>query len=216
MKQLFTPRANMVARIVLCLVVLVPIGALGASWVVGHSYYYTDQNITLPQPVPFSHRHHVGELGLDCLYCHTSAAKSDFAGLPPTHTCMTCHSQLWTQAAMLAPVRQSLEQNKPLRWNRVHNLPDYVFFSHKVHVNNGVGCTTCHGPVDEMALTYKKAPLTMGWCLDCHRNPGPKLRPPDKITAVDYDPKGGPGPHALLSKYGIDPKKLTDCSLCHR
>lgn len=216
MSQLFSPRANTVARVILVLIVLAPLGSMALGTVIGRSSYVTDERIALPQPVPFSHRHHAGELGIDCLYCHTGATKSDFAGLPPTYTCMTCHSQLWTQAEMLAPVRQSLATNQPIRWNRIHNLPDYVFFSHKVHVNNGVGCTTCHGPVDEMALTYKAEPMTMGWCLDCHRDPAPNLRPPDMITSADYDPEEGPDPHALLARYGIETEHLTDCSICHR
>ena len=128
--------------------------------------------------MPFWHEHHVGGLGLDCRYCHTSVETSSFAGLPPTHTCMTCHSQIWTTAAMLEPVRDSLaEPDKPLRWNRVHNSADFVYFNHSIHIQKGVGCASCHGRVDQMPMMWKAEPMTMEWCLDCHRNPEHHLRP---------------------------------------
>ena len=134
--------------------------------------------------MPFSHQHHVGGLGLDCRYCHAGVETSPVAGLPPTHTCMTCHSQLYTQTAMLAPVRESLANNKPIHWNKVNRLPDYVYFDHSIHIAKGVGCTTCHGDVTSMPLMRQAAPLTMGWCLDCHRDPAPNLRP----VADVFDP----------------------------
>jgi ferredoxin len=170
------------------------------------------------QPVPFSHQHHVGGLGLDCRYCHTAVEHSSYASVPPTHTCMTCHSQLYTNAQMLAPVRQSLATGVPIHWNRVHRLPDYVYFDHSVHIANGVGCTTCHGQVDDMPLMWQAAPLTMSWCLECHRNPGPKLRPQSEIFSTTWRPpsdaaKAG---QALIKAYHIDPQHLTDCTVCHR
>jgi hypothetical protein len=123
------------------------------------------------QPVPFSHKHHVSGLGIDCRYRHTSVEKSAFAGIPPTDTCMTCHSQLWTDAPLLAPVRESLARHQPMQWNRVHDLPDFVFFNHSIHVRQGIGCATCHGPVDRMPLTWQQNTLFMKWCLDCHKDP---------------------------------------------
>jgi hypothetical protein len=168
--------------------------------------------------VPFSHEHHVGGLGIDCRYCHTSVETSAFAGLPPTRTCMTCHSQLYTNAAMLAPVRQSLAEGKPIRWVRVNALPDYVYFDHSVHVANGIGCTTCHGRVQEMPLMRQAAPLTMGWCLNCHRDPKPYLRPRDEVFSVSWKPPKDQLEQAkkLLVEYHIKTQHLDDCSRCHR
>lgn len=170
------------------------------------------------QPVPFSHKHHVGEDGIDCRYCHTMAEKSAFAGLPPTHTCMTCHSQLYTNAAMLAPVRESLSKNKPLKWHRVNVLPGFVYFDHSVHLAKGIGCTTCHGQVDKMPLMAKSKSLRMQWCLDCHRNPERFLRPKDKLYSVDWKIPADQEARGkiLAKKYGVSSKNLTDCSVCHR
>jgi len=217
MTQLFRQRANTVARVVLASLVLLPASGLVFAGILARSRYETDVGLTVPQPVPFSHEHHVGGLGLDCRYCHTGVETSSFAGLPPTHTCMTCHSQVWTQAEMLAPVRESLAENKPLRWNRVTKLPDYVYFDHSVHIANGVGCTTCHGAIDKMPLTYKAEPMSMQWCLDCHRDPEPNLRPPEEVFSTAWKPASGRiQGHALMQLYGIDADKLTDCSICHR
>jgi hypothetical protein len=217
MAQLFPPRANAIARVVLATLLVVPACAILFGGMLQRTRYATDVGLTVQQPVPFSHRHHVGGLGLDCRYCHTGVEKADFAGLPPTHTCMTCHSQLWTQAEMLAPVRKSLADDRPLRWNRVTKLPDYVYFNHSVHIKNGVGCTTCHGAIDTMPLTQKAEPMTMGWCLDCHRNPEPNLRPPEAVFSTAWKPvEGEVQGHALMKFYGIDVDKLTDCSTCHR
>jgi len=186
---------------------------------VAHSDWVTGANIhPPPQPVPFSHRHHVGELGINCGYCHTSFTASARAGLPPTHTCMTCHSQIWTGAPMLEPVRSSLAQNNSLKWNRVALLPDYVYFRHDIHIRKGVGCVECHGRIDRMALTYRAVPLTMQFCLDCHRDPAPRLRPADQVTNMDWKPKGDPAVqgHELLKQYGIRVGQLTYCFVCHR
>ena len=136
--------------------------------------------------MPFSHKHHAGELGIDCRYCHTSVEKSSFAGLPPTQTCMTCHSQIWTNAPMLEPVRASYRDNKSIAWTRVNALPDFVYFDHSIHVSKGVGCTTCHGPVAEMPLTWQANTLYMAWCLDCHREPEKFVRPKSKCLIRDY------------------------------
>lgn len=218
MAQIFRPRANAIIRLafaaVPCLIILV----FAYGYIYQASPYATGEGVTHSQPVPFSHQHHVGALGLDCRYCHTGAEEAAFAGMPPTSTCMTCHSQLWTNAAMLAPVRDSLAEDKPLRWNRVYRLPDYVFFNHGVHVKNGVGCSTCHGDMTKQPLTRKNAPLTMGWCLDCHREPGPHLRPEDEIFDPSVpDPHNSPDRAAqMLRHYVINTANMTDCSTCHR
>jgi hypothetical protein len=218
MPQLFRPYADTVARTVLISLLVLPFVAIGLAYATMRSSYITNQSITPEQPVPFSHAHHVGGLGIDCRYCHTGVETSVVAGVPPTHTCMTCHSQLYTQAGMLAPVRASLAENRPIRWSKVHRLPDYVYFDHSIHIAKGVGCSTCHGDVSRMRLMRQEAPLTMDWCLDCHRDPTPHLRPPDKIFAADWQP---PQDHAeqgrrLAAQYHIDNKHLTDCSVCHR
>jgi hypothetical protein len=197
---------------------VIPVLAVGLSYQIAGSPYVTGQSVTINQPVPFSHEHHVGGLGIDCRYCHVSVEKARFAGLPPTETCMTCHSQLWTNAAMLAPVRASLAENKPMRWRRVNTLPDYVYFDHSVHVAKGVGCTTCHGPIGQMKLTRQAAPLTMQWCLDCHRDPAKALRPKTAIFVPNWKSSGDreKAGRALMAAYHIHPAHLTDCSICHR
>jgi hypothetical protein len=186
-------------------------------WVVPVMGYNTEVRYTPPQPVPFSHRHHVSGLGIDCRYCHTTVEVSQNAGMPPTETCMTCHSQIWTNAALLAPVQQSLAEHKPLRWTRVYALPDYVYFDHSIHVAKGVGCTECHGPVGDMPLTYKATTLYMSWCLSCHRNPAPHLRPRDQVFNPHWqrtvDTASG---ETLMADYHIHPKNLSDCGVCHR
>ena len=170
------------------------------------------------QVVPFSHKHHVGDDGIDCRYCHTSVETSAFAGIPPTHTCMTCHSQLFTQEPVLAPVVQSLRSGKPIRWKRIHDLPDFVYFNHGIHVAKGVGCEECHGRVDRMPLTWRVAPLTMQWCLDCHRNPEMHLRPVEHVFDMGWKPNEDRRTlgRRLVAAYHIHTSTLTDCSTCHR
>jgi hypothetical protein len=171
----------------------------------------------LEQPVPFSHKHHVGDDGLDCRYCHTSVETSGFAGIPPLSTCMTCHSQLFTDQPVLAPVMQAVTSGVPLRWQRVHKLPDFVYFNHSIHIAKGVGCFSCHGEIDTMPLTWRVAPLTMKWCLDCHRDPAPNLRPRDQVFNLHWQPRDARSQGTqLLREYRIDRRRLTDCSLCHR
>jgi hypothetical protein len=218
MPQIFSPAADTITRSVLVAALIVPILLVCLAYGIARSPYVTDQNVLVTQPVPFSHQHHVGQLGLDCRYCHTGVEKAAFAGLPPTETCMTCHSQIWTNAAMLAPIRESLASDRPIPWQRVHRLPDYVYFDHSIHVAKGVGCTTCHGAVDTMPLMVQAAPLTMGWCLDCHRNPAPHLRPKSMIFSTHWSPPEDQGEqgHKLLAQYGIKVDHLTDCSVCHR
>ena len=218
MPQIFGPSANTIARVGLVAILIVPFILILLAFAVTGSPYVTGQNVTLRQPIPFSHKHHVGDDGVDCRYCHTSVERSAFAGLPPTTTCMTCHSQLFTNAAMLAPVRQSLAQHKPIHWQRVNRLPDYVYFDHSIHIAKGVGCTTCHGAVQTMPLMRQYAPLTMDWCLDCHRDPAPNLRPKAAVFSTQWKPPKDQRDQGqiLLAQYHIDTKHLTDCYRCHR
>ena len=219
MVQIFRPGADTVVRFVLASLATVPVFAVGVAYAVWRSPYVTGQGVTREQPVPFSHAHHVGGLGLDCRYCHTSVEKAAFAGIPPTDTCMSCHSQIWTNAPMLAPVRTSLAEGRSLRWRRVHTLPGYVYFNHAVHVAKGVGCTTCHGEIQTMKLVRQAAPLTMGWCLDCHRDPAPNLRAREAVFDTAWT---APADQAALGaqrlkEYHIrSPERLSECSLCHR
>src|SRR3954463_10052820 len=218
MSQIFRHSTNTFTRVTIFGAVFILGFAVWALDRLSRSDYATRATQAREQPVPFSHAHHVGGLGIECRYCHTGVETSRFAGLPPTHTCMTCHSQLWTNAAVLEPVRRSLAEDRPIRWRRVNELPDYVYFDHSIHVAKGVGCTSCHGPVDTMPLMRQAAPLTMGWCLDCHANPAPHLRPEGEIFAghwsppPDQDVRGA----ALIGHYGIRTGHLTDCSVCHR
>jgi hypothetical protein len=218
MTQIFRPYADTVVRVVLVAILVVPFFAIGIGYWTMRSQYITGENITLEQPVPFSHEHHVSGLGIDCRYCHSGVEQSAVAGVPPTHTCMTCHSQIYTQAKMLEPVRRSLAENKPIQWNKVNRLPDYAYFDHSIHIAKGVGCTTCHGPVGQMPLMRAGAPLTMGWCLECHRDPAPNLRPASAIFDPDWTPpKDQPEQgKQLLVQYHIDNQHLTDCTVCHR
>ncbi len=218
MAQLFRPGADSVARCLLVAIGATPFLFIAVSYALVLSPPVTGQNVTITQPVPFSHEHHVGGLGLDCRFCHTGVESSAFAGLPATETCMTCHSQIWTQAEMLAPVRESVARGVAIRWQRVNRLPDYVYFDHSVHVAKGVGCTTCHGRVDKMPLMRQSAPLTMAWCLDCHKNPAPNLRPAEEIFSVTWRPPADQAARgkALMRENGIDVAHLVDCSVCHR
>jgi ssDNA-binding Zn-finger/Zn-ribbon topoisomerase 1 len=181
------------------------------------SSYVTGQNVIKEQPVPFNHEHHVAQLGIDCRYCHTSVEKSDFAGMPPTSTCINCHKQIWNQAQMLAPVRASFATGEPLRWSRVHDLPDFVYFNHGIHVAKGVGCATCHGRVDRMPLMSQYASLQMEWCLDCHRDPSRFLRPREEVFNMAWTPGPNHDPKSLMREYNIRSSAiLTSCSTCHR
>ncbi len=218
MPQFFSPSSDTVARSVLVAGLIVPLLLVALAYGIAGSPMVTGRKVVITQPVPFSHEHHVAQLGLDCRYCHTGVEKAWYAGLPPTETCMTCHSQLWTNAALLAPVRESFASDDPIRWQRVHRIPDYVYFDHSIHVAKGVGCTTCHGSVGAMPLMYQSAPLTMGWCLDCHRDPAKNLRPRSEVFSTDWQPPPDQEErgHKLLLDYGIKVDHLTDCSVCHR
>ena len=219
MVQVFHPGADTVARVVLASIGAAPVLAVGLAYALWRSPYATAQDVTREQPIPFSHEHHVGGLGIDCRYCHTSVEKAAFAGIPPTETCMSCHSQEWTNAPMLAPVRQSLAEERPLQWNRVHNLPAYVYFNHSVHVAKGVGCSTCHGEVQTMKLMRQAAPLTMGWCLDCHRDPAPNLRPHEAVFDMNWKPpadQAAIGARFMEERHIKSTERLSECSICHR
>lgn len=218
MSQLFPPSVDFGAKIVFCGAALFLVGSVYAFYLLNRSPYWTNVGVTLPQPVPFSHKHHVQDLGLDCRFCHRSVMTSSFAGMPDTLTCMTCHSQVWKDAPMLAPVRRSFAENKPLEWNRVNELPEFVYFNHSIHVAKGVGCSSCHGRIDEMPITYKPIDFEMQWCLRCHRNPDSALRPQlSQVVQMDWKPSNSPQAGAALAeKRQIHPDHLTDCSACHR
>ena len=218
----FSYRATVIFRAIIWTVPIV--AGLGGwiTWAGLNSPYTTHQDITLQQPIPFSHLHHVQGIGLDCRFCHASVDKSSFAGMPSTKTCMTCHSQVWTNAPMLKPVRDSWREGKPIQWVRVHNLPDFVFFNHEAHVTHGMGCVTCHGQVDDMPLMRQASPLTMAWCLNCHRNPEKYVRPREEVFNMRFKPEdinqtqASLGPK-LVDQYHIrSARNLTDCATCHR
>ena len=213
----FQPVANLWAKSIL-LVVAAAVGlGLVFLWFWPRSDYARHVGWAVDQPAPFSHLHHVSGLGIDCRFCHTSVEVSAEAGMPPTYTCMTCHSQIWTNAAVLEPVRRSLGEDKPIAWNRINDLPDYVYFNHSIHLAKGVGCATCHGDVAQMPLTFKAKSLTMQFCLDCHRDPGPALRPKNKIFDTHWKRAADtPSPEVLLLHYRLGGRNLTDCSICHR
>src|SRR5690348_10584603 len=218
MAQIFARNANVHSKVIIVGFVVVVCGAGWATSAIFWSPYTTYVDVPFEQPVPFSHKHHVGDDGIDCRYCHTSVEQSAFAGIPPTHTCMTCHSQLFTQQPMLAPVVQSLASGEPLSWNRVHDLPGFVYFNHGIHIAKGVGCATCHGPVDRMPLTWRVAPLEMQWCLDCHRTPEKYLRPVEHVFDMEWKPAEDQLAlgRRLVAEYHIHKSTLTDCSTCHR
>ena len=209
------------------------VAALGwMAMEIQRSPYVTYAGVRKTQPVPFSHQHHVTGLGIDCRYCHTSVETSSFAGIPPTKTCMNCHSQIWTNAQLLEPVRASYRSGDSLQWTRVNQLPDFVYFNHSIHINKGVGCNTCHGPVDLMPLMYQQESLQMEWCLECHRAAQNHLRPRDQVFNMRYQPPTGANPvvvdghsytdqselgTALIKKYNVrSVKDITNCSTCHR
>lgn len=215
--QVFRPRANLFYRAFL-IAIPVFLSTVGFAWYeVYRSPYWTGVSVPVGQPVLFSHRHHAGDLKLDCRYCHVSVERTSFGGLPPTQTCMTCHSQIFTNSPLLQPVRDSYASGRPIRWNRVHDLPDYVYFNHAIHVNKGVGCSTCHGQVNEMPLVSKTQTLFMEWCLGCHRQPDASLRPTSEVFNLNWQPsKEQPLEGARLARdFHLDTAHLTNCSVCH-
>jgi hypothetical protein len=216
MPQIFHRSANTFSKLSLAGLLLVVAGLILFAMIIGRSSYVTRAHEFVEQPVQFSHQHHVLDDGIDCRYCHTSVETSSFAGIPPTKTCMNCHSQIWSTAPILEPVRASFRDDRPLRWIRVHDLPDFVYFNHSVHVKKGMGCETCHGRIDDMPLTLQENTLQMDWCLNCHRNPENYVRPRSEIYTMGYRPpvpQSVIGPQ-LVKEYGI--RGNTTCSTCHR
>jgi hypothetical protein len=219
MPQIFPRSANTIAKASLIGSLLLVAFTLWVCLIYARSSYGTGAGLVRVQPIPFSHEHHVGVLGIDCRYCHTSVENSSYAGLPPTKTCMNCHSQIWVGSDVLAPVRESYQTGKSLRWQKIYNLPGFVYFDHGIHVHKGVGCTTCHGRIDEMPFTYQIPTLLMEWCLDCHRHPERHLRPLADVFNVRWEPPPDQEERGreLAKQYDLrDTRFLTSCSVCHR
>jgi hypothetical protein len=218
MAQIFHPSMKVVAKASIVAAVITIAALSTVAVLMYRSSYYTTAQEPREQVVPFSHKHHVSGLGIDCRYCHTSVEQSSFAGIPPTSTCMTCHSQVWTGSPMLAPVRESYRTNTPLQWTRVNDLPDFVFFNHSIHIAKGIGCQTCHGQVDQMPLTWRQESLYMAWCLDCHRAPEKFIRPRSEVFNMKYKAPANQTEVGLklVKAYSVKTKQLTDCSICHR
>lgn len=218
MAQIFRPSTNTLARAsIVAGGILVALLLLSVGGVV-ISPYMTGVGVARIQPVPFSHKHHVGDDGIDCRYCHTSVEESSFAGIPSTKTCMGCHTQIWADSPMLEPVRESWRTGRSLEWVRVHNLADFVYFNHSIHVNKGVGCATCHGRVDQMPLIMKTHSLYMDWCLECHRAPERFVRPREYVFSMTYQPPDDQLAlgRKLVKEYKIQSVAyLTSCSTCH-
>ncbi|HUJ95596.1 MAG TPA: cytochrome c3 family protein [Terriglobales bacterium] len=230
--QIFHRSTNTISRATIYGAIFVVAALFWAAVEIQRSPYVTYAGVRRTQPVPFSHQHHVAGLGIDCRYCHTSVEDSSFAGIPPTKTCMNCHSQIWTGAPLLEPVRESFRSGKSLIWARVDELPDFVYFNHSIHINKGVGCDTCHGPVDRMPLMYNYASLEMEWCLECHRAPENNLRPRDQVFNMRYQQPTEANPvvvdgkeytnqlslgNDLVKKYQLRTvADITSCSTCHR
>jgi len=217
MPQLFKPSTNSLARSSLIIAILA-IGGFGVALfeLIADSEYATRQGEAREQPIPFSHAHHVGSMGIDCRYCHTGVDNSPHAMIPPTKTCMNCHSQIWINSSTLEPVRDSYQTNESIKWTKVNDLPDFVYFNHSIHIKKGVGCETCHGRVDTVPIMYQQASLQMRWCLECHRNPEKYVRPRELVTKMGYEPAEPQEVIGarLVKEYNI--QKLETCWTCHR
>jgi Cytochrome c7 and related cytochrome c len=216
MAQIFHRSTNTISRVSLfggAAGIVVLVATLAA---INRSSYLTEVGVARNQPVQFSHKHHVSDDGIDCRYCHTSVENSAFAGIPSTKICMNCHSQIWPESPILEPVRESFRTGKSLEWTRVHNLPGFVYFDHSIHVHKGVGCTTCHGRVDQMPLMWRENTLYMEWCLECHRNPERFVRPREQVFNMDWQAPSDQIAlgQKLVQQYKIE--SLTSCSVCHR
>jgi cytochrome c7-like protein len=216
MPQIFHPSTNTISRVSIFGVLFLLGGALYLLAEINRSPYVTQADVAREQPVPFSHAHHVGGVGIDCRYCHTSVEDSYFAGLPPTKTCINCHSQLWADSPTLEPVRESFRTDRSIAWSRVHKIADFAYFDHSIHVHKGVACVTCHGRVDRMPLMWQESSLLMEWCLDCHRHPEKNLTPREHVFDMAWQPVSD---RAALGKQlmrDYDVRTRTDCSTCHR
>jgi hypothetical protein len=218
MAQIFHPSTNTVSKLSIFGAVFFLAALLWLFAAISRSSYVTQTEVAREQPVPFSHKHHVSGLGIDCRYCHTSVEEVAFAGIPSTKTCMTCHSQIWADSSMLEPVRESFRTDKSIEWTRVHDLPGFVYFNHSIHVKKGIGCVSCHGQVEQMPLMWKAHSLDMEWCLECHRQPERFVRPREHVFRTDWHPEGEQLAlgQVLVQQYHIDKTKLTNCSICHR
>ena len=216
MAQIFHRSTNSISKVSIIGGLVLVGGLVAVAYSVDRGSYMTFVRVVRDQPVPFSHKHHVTDDGIDCRYCHTSVETSRFAGVPATEICMSCHSQIWTNAAILEPVRASWRTGQSIEWTRVHDLPDFVYFNHSIHVNKGVGCSTCHGRVDTMPLMYRVNTLYMNWCLDCHRQPEKYVRPRDKVFDMTWEAPADQLEQGkkLVAEYKI--QSLTDCNTCHR
>jgi hypothetical protein len=216
MSQIFHRSTNSIAK------VSIFSGVIGVGLLIALAYgmdrgaYITDVGEAKDQPVPFSHKHHVTDDGIDCRYCHTSVETSAVAGVPATEICMSCHSQIWAEAVLLEPVRASYRTGESLAWTRIHDLPDFVYFNHSIHINKGIGCSSCHGRVDLMPLMYKVNTLYMNWCIDCHRHPEKNIRPREEVFNMAYEQPANQEEFGrkLMKEYHV--QSLTDCQTCHR
>ncbi|MBA3324135.1 MAG: cytochrome C [Rhodobacteraceae bacterium] len=215
MAQLFSRRTSRSLRAALLILPVFLVAVATGLFFYARSDQAWNVGVAAPQPIPFRHDLHAGSLGLDCRYCHSSVENAASAGMPSAQTCLTCHSQVWSGLATLEPLRTSAAFGAPLAWTSVHKLPDYAFFHHGVHVSKGVACQTCHGRVDQMPQTVKTETLSMGWCLDCHRDPGPQLDPPQSVFSMHAEAQDA-GAGALLDLHDVSVDGLTDCSTCHR
>jgi hypothetical protein len=212
-EQVFSRPQVLAIRAIVLVLLLVAAGLIAAGqW---HERAWQSVGTPVPQPIPFSHKHHVGDDGIDCRYCHTTVETGRFAGLPSTHVCLTCHSQLYRDAPLLSLLHDSARTGRPVAWQRVYTLPDFVYFDHGAHVAKGVACQECHGRVDQMPLTWRAQPMQMQWCLSCHRDPGPHLHPHDQVTAMPAAPPT-PAQERALTQHLESTRRLTDCSTCHR
>jgi hypothetical protein len=216
MRPLFPPWSDTVFRVCLVAAAAGITGAPVAMILWARAPYVTKEGDPIDQPVAFDHRHHVRDDGIGCLYCHYEAERSKYAGVPPTEVCMSCHSQVWQDSARLAPVRASWFDDRPLRWQRVHQLPQFVYFDHSAHVSHGVGCVECHGRVDLMGQVHAVAPLSMQWCLDCHTDPAPRLRPNDEVANMEWAPDRPRRDIGEEVRRELHVEPTIDCSGCHR
>jgi hypothetical protein len=217
--SLFRPKHNTLAQLSLLIVAGGALGTLGGVFIYVRSPLARGMQDPIEQPIQFDHRHHTRDEGIDCRFCHNTVDRSPHAGIPDSQLCLNCHSQIWNQSPLLEPLRRSYFEGKPIVWKKVNDVPDFVYFNHAIHVNKGVGCVTCHGRVDQMAAVEKEHPMTMAWCLDCHRNPEPHLRPVDEVTNMTWKPEGDAAATAALGRELAQQNQVhtrTSCTTCHR
>lgn len=216
--QIFRPGINTISRVSIFVGALILVQLILILIVFFRSNYWRQVNVPIQQPIPFSHQIHAGVIGTDCRYCHTSVAVSSFANIPPTETCVTCHSQVKQNSVYIQPVWQSLQTGESIEWIRVHDLPGFVYFNHSIHVNKGIGCSNCHGRIDQMPVVWKEQALFMGWCLDCHRQPEQYIRPVEEVYNMEWvaPPNQLEMGRELVQQYNIDVDRLSNCYICHR